>query len=83
MIFVSSQGANIVKSKEEKETSTSKGLLIAGIVLAIVGAGLAIPMMIITKIKYNKQMKASKTAYKMTKLVVYIKEKKFKKEKKY
>ena len=68
MIFVSSQGANIVKSKEEKEASTSKGLLIAGIVLAIVGAGLAIPMMIVTRVKYNKQMKASQTAYKMTKL---------------
>lgn len=68
MIFVSSQGANIIKSKEEKEASTSKGLLIAGIILAVVGAGLAIPMMIITSIKYNKQMKASKTAYKMSKL---------------
>ena len=68
MIFVSSQGANIVKSKEEKEASTSKGLLIAGIILAIAGAGLAIPMMIITRVKYNKQMKAAGTAYKMTKL---------------
>ena len=68
MIFVSSQGANIIKPKEEKEADTSKGLLIAGIILAIAGAGLAIPMMVITSVKNKKKMKAEGTAYKMSKL---------------
>ena len=72
VLYAKRSAAKVIPSAEQKEKTTSKALKIVGIVAAIVGALAAIPVMVITRAKYNKQKKEDGTDYKLSKTEVAI-----------
>ena len=72
IIYVKRGDAKIIATVTQKEEKQQSGLLIAGIVLAVVGAGLALPIMIITSTKQNKIKKETGNDYKLSKFEVAL-----------
>ena len=72
IIYVKRGDAKIIATVTQKEEKQQSGLLIAGIVLAVVGAGLALPIMIITSTKQKKVKKETGSDYKLSKLEVAL-----------
>lgn len=70
IIYVNRSDAKIIATATQKEESAKKGLLISGIVFAVIGAGLGIPMMVITSTKYRKLKKTTGQEYKLSKLEI-------------
>lgn len=70
IIYVNRGDAKILATATQKEEQTKNGLLISGIVFAVIGAGLGIPMMVITSAKYKKLKKATGQEYKLSKLEI-------------
>lgn len=70
IIYVNRSDAKILATATQKEEQTKNGLLISGIVFAVIGAGLGIPMMVITSAKYKKLKKATGQEYKLSKLEI-------------
>ena len=72
VLYAKRSVASIILTVEQKEDVTANALKIVGIVAAVVGALLAIPVMVLTRIKYKKQKKEQGTEYKLSKKEVAL-----------
>ena len=70
IIYVKRGDAKIIATSTQAEEKQQNALLITGIVFAVVGAGLALPIMIITSTKQKKVKKETGNDYKLSKLEV-------------
>ncbi|MBO4479960.1 MAG: hypothetical protein J5774_06300 [Clostridia bacterium] len=72
VLYAKRSVASVILTVEQKEDVTAKVIKIVGIVAAVVGALLAIPVMVLTRVKYNKQKKEKGTEYKLSKKEVAL-----------
>ena len=67
IIYAKRDTAKILATTKQKEANTSNGMLYGGIASAVIGLIIALPVMISTKAKYNKQKREEGTEYKLNK----------------
>lgn len=72
IIYVKRGDAKIIATSTQAEEKQQNALLITGIVFAVVGAGLALPIMIITSTKQKKVKKETGNDYKLSKFEVAL-----------
>ena len=72
VLYAKRSVASVILTVEQKEDVTAKAIKIVGIVAAVIGALMAIPVMVLTRIKYKKQKKEQGTEYKLSKKEVAL-----------
>lgn len=72
VLYAKRSVASVILTVEQKEDVTAKAIKIVGIVAAVIGALMAVPVMVLTRIKYKKQKKEQGTEYKLSKKEVAL-----------